>query len=86
MSEEADSVAFFYSLSDLAAAGYTAEVLLTEFFTYLESYGYVYTDYSEDSSSIDYMFYNSEYGIDYVYSLVYDDYGDVSDIMILFMP
>ena len=86
MSEEADSVAFFYSLSDLAAAGYTAEVLLTEFFTYLESYGYVYTDYSEDSSRIDYMFYNSEYGINYVYSLVYDDYGDVSDIMILFMP
>ena len=86
MSEEADSIAFFYSLSDLAAAGYTAEVLLTDFFTYLESYGYVYTDYSEDSSSTDYIFYNSEYDIDYMYSLVYDDYGDVSDIMILFMP
>ena len=85
MSEEADSIAFFYSLSDLAAAGYTAEVLLTDFFTYLESYGYVYTDYSEDSSSTDYIFYNSEYDIDYMYSLVYDDYGDVSDIMILFM-
>lgn len=86
MSEEADSVAFFYSLSDLAAAVYTSEVLLTDFFTHLESYGYSYVDYHEDSTSIDYMFYSSKYNIDYVYSLIYDDYGDVSDIMILFMP
>ncbi len=86
MSEDADAVALYYSLVDLANAGYTAEVLLEEFFYYLESYGYEFVEYSETTESLDYIFYNAEYDIDYMYSLIYDDYGDVSDIMILFMP
>ncbi|MBQ7961908.1 MAG: hypothetical protein IJ289_04850 [Clostridia bacterium] len=85
MSEEADSIAFFYSLSDLAAAGYSADDILTDFFTYLEAYGYEYVDYTEDSEGASYTFYNSEYDILYSYTLVYDNYGDISDVMILFM-
>ena len=84
MSEDASVVAFYYDLDSLFAAGHSAEVILTEFFDYIAYYGYDYVEYEEDSSSASYTFYNSEYGIAYMYSLVYDDYGDITDIMIMF--
>ncbi|MBQ7961909.1 MAG: trypsin-like peptidase domain-containing protein [Clostridia bacterium] len=86
MSEEADAVAFYYDINSLFAAGHSAEVILTEFFEYLEYYGYEYVDYMEDSSGASYTFYNEEYDVLYMYTLVYDDYGDITDVMILFMP
>ena len=86
MSEDADAVAFYYDLNTIFAAGHTSDGIFTRYFDYLESYGYELVDYSSDSSSSDYTFYNSYYDIAYSYSIMYDDYGNASDIMILFLP
>ena len=62
-------------------AGYSAEDVMTDFFDYLAYYGYEYIGYENNG----YTFYCAEYDIYYSYSLVYDNYGDVTDIMIIFI-
>ena len=84
MSEDASVVAFYYDLNTLFAAGLDADDILTTFFDYIAYYGYDYVDYTEDSSGVSYTFYNSQEGIAYMYTLVYNSYGDITDIMIMF--
>ena len=85
MSEEADGLGFYYSFYDLVKAGHSAEVIFTEFFDYLDAYGFEYVERNEYGSRTSYSFYNAEYDIAYSYSLIYDSYGDITDIMIVFV-
>ena len=84
MTEEADVVGFYYTITDLYNAGYTEDDIFSSFFDYLESYGYEFYERTDDEYVTVYTFYNEEYDIVYGYSLVYDDYGDVTDILINF--
>lgn len=85
INDDATGCSFFYSLYDLFDAGYSEDVLLTGFFDYLGYYGYTYMEKEEFDSRTTYSFYNDEYEIAYSYSLIYDDYGSITDIMITFI-
>ncbi len=85
MSEDATGLGFYYDLDELWDAGYSSEDIFTYFFDYLESYGYEYVEKNEYGTRTSYSFYNSEYDIVYSYSLMYDSYGDITDIMIVFV-
>ncbi|MBR5496722.1 MAG: trypsin-like peptidase domain-containing protein [Clostridia bacterium] len=81
INDTATGIGFYYSLADMFDAGYSAEDVMTDFFDYLAYYGYEYIGYENNG----YTFYCAEYDIYYSYSLVYDNYGDVTDIMIIFI-
>ena len=84
MGDETTLCSFYYSIEDLALAGHDSDDMVSRFFDYLESCGYVYVETTEDDDGISVIFYNEEYDIDYGYFVLYDDYGVADAIVIVF--
>ena len=85
MNGDADFLNFYYDVEDLGDSGLNSEELLLGFFDYLEYYGYELVEENSDDSYYSYMFYNSEYDIEYLFGILLDDdYGFATDIVIAF--